>query len=560
MGKIKNVGIMSNAFRVMAGLDTVYGYDIAVNESISALLKYGNFDKLTYFYEPLQYQEAVIKRKYRSLIKKGETQMDLCCISELDVLNGAAKPNIDILHNVDMEFMPQIYYRETNSVDLFPVTYMIHGASYPYYINNFFLMKLFVPFKPFDSLICTSRAVRSAISNILNLLRDYLKESIGATIQYEGRLDILPLGVDTNFFTPMDRSECRKKYNISKDAFVLLWIGRFSAYDKADLLPIFIAYKRILESNNNREIKFIVAGHDRRNAPMLNVMKDYAETLGIENNVVFLEGHDLSERPYLYSCADVFISPVDNVQETFGLTPIEAMACGVPQVVSDWDGYKDSVDDGITGYRIPTYWMKCDGDIVRNPMLPSEPMHRSAIHHLMMAQSVAVDLSYFIQCIQRLIDDPALRKKMSENSLRKARKVYEWKELIPRYENLWIELIKMKCEYQNVKSDKIKPLLFIPHYCDFFTDYPTRFLEINEKIRITEEGERVLKERVSFPIHYEIEMYLGYKEVATEILSMLLNKDCLICKVIIDELNKYTEDKVKMAIMFLIKHGFAKLC
>lgn len=560
MTTINNVGIMSNAFRAMAGLDTVYGYDIAVNENINALLKYGNFDKLTYFYEPLQYQEAVIKRKYKSLRKKGETQKDLLCVSELDIVSGTAKIDIDILHNIDMEFMPQIYYRETSSADLFPVTYMIHGASYPYYISNFFLMKLLVPFKPFDSLICTSYAVRSAVSNILNLLQDNLKESTGIAIKYEGRLDVLPLGVDTNFFKPMDKSESREKYNISKDAFVLLWIGRFSAYDKADLLPVFIVYKRILESNRNREIKFIVAGHDRKNAPMLNVMKDYAKALGIESNIVFLEGHNLSERPYLYSCANVFISPIDNVQETFGLTPVEAMACGVPQVVSDWDGYKDSVDDGVTGYRIPTYWMKCDGDITRNPMLPSESMHRSAIHHLTMAQSVALDLNYFMQCIQKLIDDPVLCKKMSANSLKKAREIYEWKELIPKYENLWVELKRIKNEYQNMKRDKCSPLLFAPHYCDFFADYPTRFLGINEKIRITEEGRAVLDESLPFPMHYEFEIYLGYKEIAMEILSMLLKKNYLICEIITDELNQYMEDKVKRVIMFLVKHGFAELC
>lgn len=559
MEKISNVGIMSNAFRAMAGLDTVYGYDIAVNENISALLKYGKFDELTYFYEPLQYQEAVIRRKYRSLYKKDETNMNLNCVSELDILNGTMKNNIDVLHNVDMEFMPQIYYRETNPTGLFPVTYMIHGASYPYYINNFFLMKLLVPFKTFDSLICTSNTVRSAISNILNSLQDYLKESSGAIFRYEGRLDVLPLGIDTNFFKPMDRRVSREKFNISNDAFVLLWIGRFSAYDKADLLPIFITIKRIIKINENREIKMIVAGHDRQNTPILDVMKDYAKALNINNNIVFLEGHDLSERPYLYSCADVFVSPIDNVQETFGLTPIEAMACGVPQVVSDWDGYKDTVDDGVTGYRIPTYWMKCDNDIVKNPMLPSEPMHRSAVHHLMMAQSVALDLNIFVQRIQSLIDDASLCKKMSENSLKRTRKIYEWEELIPRYESLWAELKTMSHEYQNITNNNAKPLLFTPHYCDYFSDYPTRFVQTDEKIRITEEGNLLLEGELPFPRHYEIERYLGHEKISMAILVMLREKDCLMCNDVISELNEHVEAKVKRAIMLLIKYGFVEL-
>ena len=44
----------------------------------------------------------------------------------------------------------------------------------------------------------------------------------------------------------------------------------------------------------------------------------------------------------------------DNIQETFGITPIEAMSAGLPVVVSDWDGYRDTVRDGIDGFRIPT--------------------------------------------------------------------------------------------------------------------------------------------------------------------------------------------------------------
>src|SRR5205807_881053 len=44
----------------------------------------------------------------------------------------------------------------------------------------------------------------------------------------------------------------------------------------------------------------------------------------------------------------------DNLQETFGLSPIEGMAAGLPLVVSDWNGYRDTVRDGVDGFRIPT--------------------------------------------------------------------------------------------------------------------------------------------------------------------------------------------------------------
>ena len=56
------------------------------------------------------------------------------------------------------------------------------------------------------------------------------------------------------------------------------------------------------------------------------------------------------------AAADVAVSLVDNPQETFGLAVAEAMASGVPLVVSDWNGYRDLVRDGIDGFRVPTRW------------------------------------------------------------------------------------------------------------------------------------------------------------------------------------------------------------
>jgi glycosyltransferase involved in cell wall biosynthesis len=76
--------------------------------------------------------------------------------------------------------------------------------------------------------------------------------------------------------------------------------------------------------------------------------------------VAFADGHDAEVRRDSWAAADIFISLADNIQETFGLTPIEAMASGLPVVVTDWDGYKDTVRDGIVGFRLAT-WMPRPG-------------------------------------------------------------------------------------------------------------------------------------------------------------------------------------------------------
>ena len=56
-------------------------------------------------------------------------------------------------------------------------------------------------------------------------------------------------------------------------------------------------------------------------------------------DVLILDLEDQA-RTNLYHAADVFLTLSDNLQETFGLTVIEAMTAGLPVVANDWNGYK----------------------------------------------------------------------------------------------------------------------------------------------------------------------------------------------------------------------------
>ena len=67
-----------------------------------------------------------------------------------------------------------------------------------------------------------------------------------------------------------------------------------------------------------------------------------------------MDGKNQDNKHKTLSAGDIFISLSDNFQETFGLTPLEGMAAGLPVLVSDWDGYRSTVRDNVDGFRVKT--------------------------------------------------------------------------------------------------------------------------------------------------------------------------------------------------------------
>ena len=124
-------------------------------------------------------------------------------------------------------------------------------------------------------------------------------------------------------------------------------------------------------------------------------------------NVHFLDGKNSDVVRCCWAAADLFLSLVDNPQETFGLAPVEAMAAGLPVVVSDWDGYRYTVSDGVEGFRIPT-------------LMPSKAQQGEELVYSMIsaisyqdyvgavAQHVAVDTEAAAVAIVRLAESPSL--------------------------------------------------------------------------------------------------------------------------------------------------------
>ena len=140
----------------------------------------------------------------------------------------------------------------------------------------------------------------------------------------------------------------------------------------------------------------------------------------------FLDGNDRGLLGELWAGSDIFISLVDNIQETFGITPVEAMAAGLPVVVSDWDGYRFTVRDGEQGFLIPTLGGPTSGVGVNIVMRHLFEMSSYQTYVGEVAQHTAVHIGRAGDAIAALARSPELRAKMGAAGRERVRTLFDW--------------------------------------------------------------------------------------------------------------------------------------
>ena len=181
------------------------------------------------------------------------------------------------------------------------------------------------------------------------------------------KLKIFPRGLDTTLFQPERRTEnCRASFGARNGEPVLLYVGRISKEKDLDVLAA--AYRRLLERHPSTRLVLVGDG------PYL---KDLRDALPEAIFTGYLSGADLATA---FASADVFVFP--STTDTFGNVVLEAMASGLPAIVSDTGGPRELVRNGVTGY------------VTRS-----------------------LDIEDFTTATERLVADPALRHTMRSNAL-----------------------------------------------------------------------------------------------------------------------------------------------
>lgn len=514
---------------------------VANYEFLVALLRFGSFDQYHIFCPTLDNLRLLQSRLEATL--DDSTLSRVILSHHFNLVDALRTHQYHAFHLGDWSwYLPKLAaIRQRIAKVPFPLTGTIHsldGADIPQCIEAL----TDAPLGASDRIVCTSAAGRQVFSNLLAFH--------GRQDRLHPSLEVIPLGVpDTAFMLP-DKASARTRLGIPDKAVNFLYIGRLSVATKADLGPLMYAIRQLIDEGRTLTRLTIAGGGS--NSDVKNIETLISE-LGLRKAVLLRPNVSNIERAQLLAAADVFVSPVDNLQETFGISVVEAMAAGLPVVATDYDGYRDLVEDGVTGFRIPTLWQK-PPDL----LLHLRPILEQGLASLALSQSFIIDCSELAKSLRLLGESPELRRRLGEEGQRRARETFSWARIIPRYEEMWSELHRLTppaatdAEPIPAPDDKV---------FEVFQHYPTTLLDDTVQLRASDRARAILAGKIPMPANYADTSLLISGTVLTTALTAIGDASAPLGKFrsLLAQHCGCDEDLVGYQLSWLLKYGLLEI-
>lgn len=480
------------------------GRQVANASFLEALLRDSDFDAFHFFpgdaYEQRQFEQALQQTWLPKLAGRGLEQR-IKLFPRFTLPGQLQTERYHVFHQSDpfTFYAPLTHLRSRLALEPFPVTAPIHSISYPSYMETWLRLLLPGP-EAFDAIVCTSRAGQQVLERAF--------EHAGQIppldrLQLRRKLQLcrIPLGVEAERFqpaTPEQKQAARRALGLPLEQTLGLCLGRFSEYDKYDLVPLLQAFQGVLKVQDQqpalRQAGLVLAGA-RQGSNYPERLLDMAQRMGLTERIRLLLDVDATQQLQLYQAADFFISPSDNIQETFGLTVLEALACGLPVLASDWDGYKDLVEHGVNGLLVPTYM---GGDALLGEL---GLLSFQRPWHLAVAQGTVLEHGALLTHLLSLFAEPERRRTLGEAARRSAL-TRTWTKVIQAQLTLWKGLKEEALAHPPVRP---APEPFSPPPSQLFVGHPTGSLPSHTLLSLTERGLALLRQPDAKPWYSELE-------------------------------------------------------
>jgi len=245
------------------------------------------------------------------------------------------------------------------------------------------------------------RVIATCPDEVQQLLSHY-----GAT---RDQISMIPLGVDTRLFRPIDRDWARQQcgLGLTPDDRVLIYVGRL--VPRKDVRTVVRALAR-LRAGSGTDAKLLIVGGETPepnpiDTPEIGELLRVAAEEGVSDRVLFTGKREREELPLLYAAADVMVTTP--WYEPFGLTPLEAMACARPVVGANVGGIPYSVQHGRSGLLVP----------------PRDPVALAA-------------------AVSTLLDNPETARRMGAAGARRIHQHFTWATVAQRTAALYADVLE----------------------------------------------------------------------------------------------------------------------
>ncbi|GAB5564008.1 MAG: glycogen synthase [Winogradskyella sp.] len=229
----------------------------------------------------------------------------------------------------------------------------------------------------------------------------------------ESKIEVVYNGIDLDQYVVVNETEVLDRYGIDKTKPYVLFVGRITR--QKGIIHLVNAIKYIDEDT---QIVLCAGAPDTKEiaAEMEAAVAKASET---RDNIFWIDVMlDKKDVIQLYSHADVFCCP--SIYEPFGIINIEAMACETAVVASAVGGIKEVVVEGETGLLI---------EVEQQTEAPFEPVDPDKFSR---------DLA---EGVNKVINDNALRLKMSKNGRQRVEEFFDWKAIAKQTQDIYKSII-----------------------------------------------------------------------------------------------------------------------